>query len=92
MDAKGDSSDGVIRLTGQRYLQGNRLHLVVLGFTRLSRLYWSVLGCNERYLGALGCTGLYWAILEVMKCTGLYWAVLYFTGLHWVVLDSRGLQ
>ncbi|XP_064030318.1 plexin domain-containing protein 1 [Pogoniulus pusillus] len=34
---------------------------------------------------AVGCTGLYWAILGY---TGLYWAILGYTGLYWAVLGG----
>ena len=46
-DDKCDRGDGVTWLTGRQDLQGNRLHWAVMGFTRLFRTRWTVLGCSR---------------------------------------------
>ena len=41
---------------------------------------------------ALGCSRLYWAVLDVLCCTLLYLALMGGAGGNWYVLGCTGLQ
>ena len=42
------------------------------------------------YCDVLGCSGIFWDVMDVLGCTGMYWNVLECTGIFWDVLGILG--